>query len=135
MRLHAAVLVVTLAACGGGDDHAHYAVAPKPPNDALIVGSTSATHPPARPRSASIATARSSSPTTRPSSPPTRPSRPARGRSTSDQLTLTYTEGECAQDGPGVYKVVLSKIGVHFTKVDDACESRSHMDNEVWRRF
>jgi hypothetical protein len=52
-----------------------------------------------------------------------------------DQLTLTYLKGMCA-DGPktGVYKVVISNIGIRFTKVNDDCERRSHMDGQTfWR--
>jgi MFS superfamily sulfate permease-like transporter len=35
-----------------------------------------------------------------------------------DQLTLQYTGGEMCGGGggPGVYKVVMSKVGIHFTK-------------------
>src|SRR5207302_4443601 len=36
-----------------------------------------------------------------------------------DQLTLTYTKGMCEGSGPGVYQVVLSKLGIHFKKVSD----------------
>lgn len=52
-----------------------------------------------------------------------------------DQLTLTYSGGEmCHGGGPGVYKVVLSKIGIHFTKVSDDCEQRAKLDGQTWRR-
>jgi hypothetical protein len=51
-----------------------------------------------------------------------------------DQLTLTYTTGMCANAGPGVYQVVLSKLGIHFKKVSDSCDQRSKIDGEVWRR-
>lgn len=51
-----------------------------------------------------------------------------------DQLTLSYSEGACKDDGPGVYKVVISKLGIRFAKVDDSCEQRARIDNEVWRR-
>ncbi len=52
-----------------------------------------------------------------------------------DQLTLTYATGECGDAKVGVYKVVLSKIGVHFTKVDDSCDQRSHIDGQTWWRI
>jgi len=52
-----------------------------------------------------------------------------------DQLTLTYRSGELCQAGvEGTYTVVISKIGIRFTKVDDACERRSKMDGETWYR-
>jgi hypothetical protein len=53
-----------------------------------------------------------------------------------DQLTLTATAGQCA-DKPalktGVYQVVISKIGIHWKKIDDACEHR-HFDGQTWWR-
>jgi hypothetical protein len=52
-----------------------------------------------------------------------------------DQLTLEYSSGEmCQGGGPGVYKVVISKIGIHFTKVDDACDQRAKIDGQTWYR-
>jgi hypothetical protein len=53
-----------------------------------------------------------------------------------DKLTLTYLRGMCA-DGPkvGVYKVVISKIGIRFTKIDDSCERRAKMDGQTWWRI
>jgi len=51
-----------------------------------------------------------------------------------DQLTLTYETGICASSGPGVYQVVLSKLGIHFKKVSDSCDQRAKIDGEVWRR-
>ena len=52
-----------------------------------------------------------------------------------DQLTLTYDKGEmCERGASGVYKIVVSKIGIRFTKVDDACERRAKIDGETWYR-
>ncbi len=52
-----------------------------------------------------------------------------------DQLTLTYTSGEmCSAGVAGVYKVVVSKVGIHFTKVDDSCADRSKIDGQTWFR-
>ncbi len=54
-----------------------------------------------------------------------------------DQLTLTADKGQCAETGGtknGAYKIVLSKIGVRFTKVTDACERRSAYDGQTWWR-
>jgi hypothetical protein len=53
-----------------------------------------------------------------------------------DQLTLTYTSGEMCQPGvEGVYTVVISKVGIRFTKVEDPCERRAKMDGETWYRI
>ncbi len=53
------------------------------------------------------------------------------------QLTLSADKGQCAETGgmkDGVYKIVLSKIGLRFTKVTDACERRSAYDGQTWWR-
>jgi hypothetical protein len=52
-----------------------------------------------------------------------------------DQLTLTYTEGEmCKPNEIGTYKVVLSKVGMRFTKVSDSCATRAKIDGQTWFR-
>jgi len=52
-----------------------------------------------------------------------------------DQLTLTYKSGDmCPAGTPGVYKVVISKVGIHFTKVSDACATRAKIDGQTWFR-
>jgi hypothetical protein len=51
-----------------------------------------------------------------------------------DQLTLKYDAGMCAGQGAGVYKVVISKVGIHFTKVDDSCADRARIDGQTWFR-
>jgi hypothetical protein len=52
-----------------------------------------------------------------------------------DQLTLTYARGEMCKPGvDGTYRVVISKIGIRFTKVEDGCERRAKMDGETWYR-
>jgi hypothetical protein len=51
------------------------------------------------------------------------------------QLTLTYTEGEmCKPNEIGTYKVVLSKVGMRFTKVSDSCATRAKIDGQTWFR-
>jgi hypothetical protein len=55
-----------------------------------------------------------------------------------DTLTFTAIRGMCAEsDGTkvGTYKVVLSKIGVRFTKVEDTCERRAKIDGQTWWRI
>lgn len=52
-----------------------------------------------------------------------------------EQLTLTYSSGEMCKPGEtGTYKVVISKIGIRFTKVDDPCANRSKIDGQTWYR-
>jgi hypothetical protein len=54
------------------------------------------------------------------------------------RLTLTYDQGICADQGgtrTGVYTVVISRIGIHFTKVEDGCERRAGIDNQTWWRI
>jgi len=54
-----------------------------------------------------------------------------------DRLTLTYDKGACSDrssDREGVYTVVISKVGIHFTKVEDSCERRSAIDGQTWWR-
>jgi len=53
-----------------------------------------------------------------------------------DKLTLVYTSGELCEAGvEGHYSVVISRVGIRFTKVDDACERRAKMDGETWYRL
>jgi uncharacterized protein (TIGR03066 family) len=52
-----------------------------------------------------------------------------------EQLTLSYSTGEmCKPNETGTYKVVISKIGIRFTKVDDPCADRSKIDGQTWYR-
>jgi uncharacterized protein (TIGR03066 family) len=52
-----------------------------------------------------------------------------------DQLTFTATQGMCADGAQaGSYKVVISKIGIRFTKVNDGCADRARLDGQtLWR--
>jgi hypothetical protein len=53
-----------------------------------------------------------------------------------DKLTLSYASGEmCPAGVEGTYTVVISKVGIHFAKVDDPCERRAKMDGETWYRI
>jgi hypothetical protein len=54
------------------------------------------------------------------------------------RLTLTYDKGICTEqpgDHAGVYTVVISRIGIHFTKVEDSCERRSSINGQTWWRI
>jgi len=55
-----------------------------------------------------------------------------------NRLTVTYAQGICTEragDKAGVYTVVVSKIGIHFTKVEDSCERRAAIDGQTWWRI
>ena len=53
-----------------------------------------------------------------------------------DKLTLDYASGEMCKPGQeGTYTVVISKVGIHFAKVEDPCERRAKMDGETWYRI
>lgn len=54
------------------------------------------------------------------------------------RLTLNYDHGSCTErsgDQTGVYTVVISKIGIRFTKVEDRCERRSAINGQTWWRI
>ena len=52
-----------------------------------------------------------------------------------DTLTFTADKGMCADGSKtGSYKVVISKIGIRFTKVEDGCADRARLDGQtLWR--
>lgn len=52
-----------------------------------------------------------------------------------DQLTFTADKGMCADGAKtGTFKVVVSKIGLRFTKVEDGCADRARLDGQtLWR--
>ena len=55
-----------------------------------------------------------------------------------NRLTVTYETGLCtdrAGDKAGVYTVVISKVGIHFTKVEDSCERRAAIGGQTWWRL
>ncbi len=54
-----------------------------------------------------------------------------------DKLVLTATKGMCAEpagERTGAYKIVISKIGIRFSKIQDPCERRAKMDAQTWWR-
>lgn len=55
-----------------------------------------------------------------------------------DTLTIEASKGMCAEAAgtrTGTYKIVLSKIGIRFTKITDTCERRSRFDGQTWWRL
>lgn len=126
------LLVLALAGCGGPSTTA---MPPKAPNDSLIIGEFERRPPVGTTAmrfraNGEVSVAKDK---TKLDNPPLE----ADGKWTvdKDQLTLTYDKGQCEDAKTGVYKVVLSKIGIHFTKVDDACERRSKIDGQTWWRI
>jgi len=54
-----------------------------------------------------------------------------------DQLTLSAQKGMCTESNEerdATYKVVVSKVGIRWEKVNDGCERRSTMDGQTWWR-
>ena len=58
-------------------------------------------------------------------------------KSSGDQLTLSAQKGMCTEgneEREATYKVVVSKVGIRFEKVNDGCERRAAMDGQTWWR-
>ena len=127
MRWLALVLV---AACGSKPDP----VPPKPPNNELIVGEFER-HPP---DGTTVARFRGDGSITVAHDRASLDSKNlAEGTFAldKDQLTLTYTKGDMCKAGEaGVYKVVITKRGIRFTKVQDSCDTRAKIDGQTWFR-
>ena len=125
-----ALAFAVLGACGGSD---HGPVIPKRPNNELIVGEferRSGGTTAARFRAdGSITVAHDKSQLD------SKPLATGTYQLDKDQLTLTYNSGNmCPAGSTGVYKVVISKVGIHFTKVNDDCEDRAKIDGQTWFR-
>jgi hypothetical protein len=55
-----------------------------------------------------------------------------------NRLTLNYDHGNCTErpgDQVGVYTVVISTIGIRFTRIEDSCERRSAIHGQTWWRI
>jgi hypothetical protein len=122
--------VIAIAACSSSDTPG---TTPKAPNDELIVGEFERRAPATTAyrfkRDGSLVVAESRAKLD--DDPPL-----ATGSWKLDEntLSLDYRSGDCADAGTGRYTVVISKIGIRFTKLDDKCESRAKLDGQtVWR--
>jgi hypothetical protein len=123
--------LIVVAACGGAD---HAAVPPKPPNNELILGEF-ARRPPDGTTAARFRADGSITVAHDRNSLDTKPLATGRFELQGDQLTLTYQTGEmCPAGSTGAYKVVVSKVGIHFTKVADDCAGRAKIDGQTWFR-
>jgi hypothetical protein len=128
----ALLVAIVLSGCGGGSDR--HAVPPKRPNNELILGEF-ARRPPDGTTAARFRADGSVVVAHNKNELDTKPLATGTFQLEKDQLTLTYTGGDmCKGGGPGVYKVVLSKIGIRFTKVSDDCEQRAKLDGQTWFR-
>lgn len=135
MRVHTAVLVsVFVSALGGACSEKPPPMPPKAPNTELIVGKF-ARKPPTGTTAAWFRADGSVTLASKLDEIDSKPIASGSWKLDGDQLQLTYDKGEMCEAGvTGTYKVVISKIGIHFTKVDDACERRSRLDGETWYR-
>ena len=126
------LVAFVMSACGGGSDR--HAMPPKRPNNELILGEF-ARRPPDGTTAARFRADGSITVAHTRNELDTKPLATGTFQLEKDQLTLTYTGGEmCKGGGPGVYKIVLSKIGIRFTKVSDDCDQRSKLDGQTWFR-
>ncbi|MGE5184783.1 MAG: hypothetical protein ACM31C_22075 [Acidobacteriota bacterium] len=130
--MHRLLLVsIVLGACGGSDRNL---LPPKKPNNELILGEFER-HPPEGTTAARFRADGSVVIAHNKNELDSKPLATGTYQLDKDQLTLTYTGGDmCKGSGPGTYKVVLSKIGMRFTKVSDDCEQRSKLDGQTWFR-
>jgi hypothetical protein len=134
MRAPILLAMMTLTACGGADEERPMAQPPKRPNNELIVGDFARKPPDGTMAlrfrgNGEIAVAKDKSKLDAPDV--------AEGtfEIDKDQMTLTFEKGDmCTADQKGVYKVVISRIGLRFTKVEDDCAARSKWDGSTFFR-
>ena len=127
-----AVGLLVLAACGSGHPAAG---PPKRPNTELIVGEF-ARRPPDGTTAARFRGDGSITVAHEQKELDAKPLAQGSWKLDGDQLTMTYDKGEmCPAGSSGTYKVVISKIGIRFTKVEDSCDRRAKMDGQTWYRI
>lgn len=124
------LFLLALAACGKPEP-----MPPKRPNTELVVGEF-ARRPPTGTTAARFRGDGSVTLASKAEELDTKPIATGRYRLDGDKLTLSYTSGEmCPAGVEGVYSVVISRIGIRFTKIEDACERRAKIDGETWYRI
>ncbi|HEY4240675.1 MAG TPA: hypothetical protein VGM88_12725 [Kofleriaceae bacterium] len=129
------LLISFLIACGGAETP--HAVPPKPPNNELINGEYER-HPPDG-TAAMRLRADGSFRIAKNKADLDKDPAIVEGHYTleKDTLTLNAEKGACAKDElskSSIYKVVLSKVGIRFTKETETCTERATMDNTTWFR-
>lgn len=128
--MHRFVIVALLAGCGSKPEP----LPPKRPNNELIVGEF-ARKPPVGTTAARFRSDGSVVIAHEAKELDTKPLAEGTYKLDGDKLTLVYSKGEMCDAGvEGTYTVVISKVGIHFAKVDDPCERRAKMDGETWYR-
>lgn len=127
-----AILVVLICSCGGSEPPSRI---PKKPNDELIVGDFER-HPPAGTTAYRFGSDGSFfAGKTKAEIERTPHLSEGTYKVTGDTLTFEAVRGECSADAKtGTYKVVISKIGIHFEKLEDSCEWRGRLTGQtLWR--
>ena len=137
LALVASFVTTLLGACGGSGSESHHAVPPKRPNNELINGEYER-HPPDG-TAAMRLRADGSYRIAKTKGELDKDPAIVEGHYTleKDMLTLTAEKGACADDElakVSVYKVVLSKVGIRFTKDTETCTARQTMDGTTWFR-
>jgi hypothetical protein len=138
MRSPIAVWVLSLAAVAVACSSGPHAVPPKPPNNELILGEYER-HPPegeTAVRFRADGSVRLAKNKAQLDAEP--PLATGTWKLEGPHLTLTYDHGICTErpgDRAGSYTVVISKIGIHFTKIEDSCERRSAINGQTWWRI
>ena len=124
------LLLLALSACGKPDP-----MPPKAPNTELIVGEF-ARRPPAGTTAARFRGDGSVVIAHEAGELDSKPLAAGTYKLDGDKLTLSYASGEmCPKGTEGTYTVVISKVGIHFAKVEDGCERRAKMEGETWYRI
>jgi hypothetical protein len=133
MRIALTMIMMATVGCGGGEAEHPHAVPPKRPNNELVVGDFARKPPDGvmalRFRAnGGIAVGKDKTKLDAPEAEGT-------FEIEKDQMTVTFEKGEmCPADQKGVYKVVISKLGIRFTKVEDECAARARWDGSTfWR--
>lgn len=130
VRVATIAFVLTLAACSSKPEP----MPPKRPNNELIVGEF-ARKPPVGTTAARFRGDGSVVVAHEEKELDSKPLAQGTWKLEGDKLTLSYASGEMCDPGvEGTYTVVISKVGIHFAKVEDACDRRAKMDGETWYR-
>ncbi|HUS29528.1 MAG TPA: hypothetical protein VMZ53_13540 [Kofleriaceae bacterium] len=128
--MRALAIAVLLAACGGKPDPQP----PKRPNNELIVGEFERRHQEAH-TAARFKADGSITIASKADELDSKAIATGTYKLDGEKLTLVYTKGDLCEAGvEGTYNVVISKVGIRFTKLDDACERRAKIDGETWYR-
>ena len=128
------MMLISVVACGGGGGEKPMVMPPKRPNNELVVGDF-ARKPPEGTMAlrfrgnGGIAVGKDKTKLDTPEAEGT-------FEIEKDQMTVTFDKGDmCPAEQKGVYKVVISKLGIRFTKVEDDCDARARWDGSTFCRL